>query len=231
MSRPYKTPVPVIHENELEVFIHDLASPLTNIDLSLHLLQNQINPKHENTDIVISRAVNSLNQLNWIIAQKRSHLYTQKPKENLNILEEILYVKKSHTSSLEETAINFRVDCAYDAFVYANRYRFQQVIDNLVKNAIDALVFTKKKHKTIHLSVVIETQNIVLTVRDNGCGMNKETINKAFDLNYSTKPDHSGIGLWLIKQIITTEFNGDIEIESEIDKYTQVKLVLPKSRK
>lgn len=222
--------MPVVYENDFEVFIHDLASPVTSIDLNLHLLRNQITSREEPVVRAITRAVNSLNQLNYIIDNKRGNLSIQKPKESINLYQEILDVKTAHDFLLEAESVKFEIDCPQDLTLFANKYRFRQVIDNLVRNAIDALTASDNKAKLLRLSVCIEKQNTVITILDDGCGMDPQVISKVFDLNYSTKPGHSGIGLWLIQQIVIREFGGHVEIDSEVNKYTQVKLTLPKSR-
>lgn len=225
--------MPAVYENDFEVFIHDLASPVTSIDLNLHLLRNQITSDKKREEPVvraITHAVNSLNQLNYIIENKRGSLSIPKPKERLSLYQEILDIKTAHDFLLDVASVSFEIDCPRDVTLRANKYRFRQVIDNLVRNAIDALAASNHKTRLLRLSVCIEKQSTVITIFDNGCGMDPRTISKAFDLNYSTKPGHSGIGLWLIEQIVLREFGGHVEIDSEVNKYTQVKLIFPKLR-
>lgn len=215
-------------KTDLEVFIHDLATPITNIDLNLNLLQNQITPKHKYADITLSRALSSLSQLNGIIAQKRNYLYTQGIREYINIYKEILSIKTSHFPLLEKYSISLEINSPQEILLYTNKYKFRQVVDNLINNSIDALSLTKRKKKVIHLSIINNTESIILTIYDNGDGINQKLIQKVFDLNFSTKTNHSGIGLWLIKQTITTEFGGQIELKSKPSKYTEITLTLPK---
>lgn len=215
-------------KTDIEVFIHDLATPITNIDLSLNLLQNQITPKHKYADITLSRALSSLSQLNGIIAQKRNHLQTRDIREYINIYEEILSIKTFYSPLLEKYSISLKINSPRKIILYTNRYKFRQVIDNLINNSIDALSLTRRKKKVIYLSITNNTESIVLTIYDNGYGINPKLIQKVFDLNFSTKTNHSGIGLWLIRQTITTEFGGQIELKSKPDKYTEITLTLPK---
>lgn len=215
-------------KTDIEVFIHDLATPITNIDLSLNLLQNQITPKHKYADITLSRALSSLSQLNGIIAQKRNHLQTRDIREYINIYEEILSIKTFYSPLLEKYSISLKINSPRKIILYTNRYKFRQVIDNLINNSIDALSLTRRKKKVIYLSITNNTESIVLTIYDNGYGINPKLIQKVFDLNFSTKTNHSGIGLWLIRQTITTEFGGQIELKSKPDKYTEITLILPK---
>ncbi len=215
-------------KTDLEIFIHDLATPITSIDLSLNLLQNQITPKHKYADITLSRALNSLSQLNGIIAQKRNHLQTQDIREYINIYEEILSLKTFYLPLLERYSIILEINSPCEISLYINKYKFRQVIDNLINNSIDALSLTRRKKKIILLSIIDNTEGVTLTIYDNGCGISQRLIQKVFDLNFSTKTNHSGIGLWLITQTITTEFGGQIELKSKLNKYTEITLTLPK---
>ena len=73
---------------------------------------------------------------------------------------------------------------------------FQQVLINIVKNSIESI-----KGEGGH--VVISTEPTQLTVTDNGCGITPEVAQNLFTPFYSTKPQGQGIGLLLIRDILT----------------------------
>lgn len=99
--------------------------------------------------------------------------------------------------------------------IYPSELR--QVFTNLIANAIDAMECGGK----LDLSVEKATESeVVIQVRDSGCGIPPENLNSIFELFYTTKGEKgSGIGLWVIKGIVE-KLGGTIEVESSITGQT-----------
>jgi len=102
----------------------------------------------------------------------------------------------------------------------------QQVFLNLFYNAADALVQVEKPE--VRVSVSINDGNYVITVSDNGCGMDRETLESAFKPFFSGKQKGTGLGLAITKRIID-EHHGSIRIESEPEKGATFVISLPVS--
>ena len=72
-----------------------------------------------------------------------------------------------------------------------------------------------------------ESNGIIhLSIKDTGAGMSEETLNKAFDPNFSTKTSGMGLGLAIVKRTIT-DMSGTIRVESTIGKGTTFHIELP----
>ena len=95
-------------------------------------------------------------------------------------------------------------------------------IFNVLRNAIDATCYGG----LIQLNTSLENDNVVLTISDEGTGINAEDIKRMFDSFYSTKSKRFGMGLPLVKQIVT-EHLGEIKVESEVGKGTTFKMIFP----
>jgi C4-dicarboxylate-specific signal transduction histidine kinase len=93
---------------------------------------------------------------------------------------------------------------------------WQQVLINLMNNAIDALDEANADHKRIGISAKQESGVIKIHIQDNGCGIKAGQESKIFDLMVSNKESGSGIGLWLSKNIIN-RFGGEITAHNAID--------------
>ncbi len=93
---------------------------------------------------------------------------------------------------------------------------------HVLRNAIDATANGGR----IQLTTSIENDNVVLTIYDEGTGINAEDIKRIFDIFYSTKSRRFGMGLPLVKQIVT-EHLGEIKVESEVGKGTAFKMIFP----
>lgn len=103
-----------------------------------------------------------------------------------------------------------------------------QILMNLLINAADALENTAAGSCRILVSTCAGTDAAILTVADNGCGMDASTLARAFDEAYTTKPSGkgSGIGLFMCRTLVQ-EMGGDIALESEQGKGTRALVHLP----
>ncbi len=92
-----------------------------------------------------------------------------------------------------------------DVMIDANKIQLEQIIINLVKNSIQAFDKSKKKEKTISITLKIEDLFVAITVSDNAIGIDSSIGEKVFDPFYSTKLDEddgSGLGLALVKSFV-----------------------------
>ncbi|QIY89719.1 sensor histidine kinase [Chryseobacterium gallinarum] len=122
--------------------------------------------------------------------------------------------------------INFTLHLpTYTLLVPHNRILMSWVIENLVKNAVDAM----KGEGTIVMSVFERNKNILIEVKDNGSGMTKQQARNAFKPGYSTKKRGWGLGLSLAKRVIQEYHNGDIKIaQTEVAKGTIFRIIIKK---
>ncbi|MEQ8224049.1 MAG: ATP-binding protein [Candidatus Eremiobacterota bacterium] len=114
-------------------------------------------------------------------------------------------------------------------FVYADENQIQQVILNIINNAVDAIL-SFKDEGTIKIAVSRDRDKINLIFSDDGPGIDPRHINKVFDPFYTTKEVGKGTGLGLsISYGIIKEHNGDISVQSEFGKGTEFRISLPVS--
>jgi two-component system C4-dicarboxylate transport sensor histidine kinase DctB len=90
--------------------------------------------------------------------------------------------------------------------------RFAQVLANLINNAIDACEGLPPERARIVVDAVREEREIVITVRDGGCGIDGTVRERIFDEFYTTKPPGkgTGLGLSIARDVITGEFAGTL---------------------
>ena len=99
------------------------------------------------------------------------------------------------------------------ALLYADRAQLEQVLINLIKNAYES--GATEVELTVQFSPLLgEGSGVRLFVRDNGCGMSPDVLEHAFIPFFTTKPNGTGIGLSLCRQIIL-KHGGSITIDSQ----------------
>jgi len=111
--------------------------------------------------------------------------------------------------------------------VHGNATRLEQLFLNLLVNAAHAVGGGDPETETIEVGVRHRMNWVEVEVRDSGCGMTQEQQAHAFDAFFTTKPQGVGTGLGLaICQGIVHSLGGEIELESELDKGTTVRVLL-----
>jgi two-component system nitrogen regulation sensor histidine kinase NtrY len=108
-----------------------------------------------------------------------------------------------------------------DLSLVADYTQVEQVLINLIKNAIDAL--SGKKNGTIHLKAFYADGGILIKVKDNGIGISGDIIEDIFVPFFTTKENGSGIGLSLSKQIVQNH-DGTISVNSAPNKGSEFTL-------
>lgn len=111
-----------------------------------------------------------------------------------------------------------------EIYINADYNRLTQVFLNLLKNSVEAI--PKNKKGKIEVKEILNNNNLIISVQDNGTGMSKELLNKIKEPFYTTKPKGTGLGVSLSEEIIKAH-NGTLNYESKENKYTKVIITLP----
>lgn len=119
--------------------------------------------------------------------------------------------------------------------VNSDRDKLRQVLINIVQNSIDAInnapspLFGKGgEGGIIEISSESINNKIKLTVRDNGCGMDSDVMEKAFSSFFTTKTRGTGLGLAIVDKLVKS-IGGTIELKSEAGKGTLFTIIIPKN--
>lgn len=112
--------------------------------------------------------------------------------------------------------------------IYGVADQYTQVIMNLLINAMDALEPMTGRQPLILISTKVDGERVCMTVEDNGPGMEKDVVERAFEAFFTTKPagKGTGLGLSLCYSIMQTH-GGSIEIESAPGAGTRVRVFFP----
>ena len=111
--------------------------------------------------------------------------------------------------------------------VTVNRTRIEQIMVNLVVNAVDAIV--DKGTITIEIHPSSDNSRVVCTVTDTGSGMSNEVLERIFEPFFTTKPEDKGTGLGLpVAREIVASYGGKLEVTSEVGRGTKFTFDLPR---
>ena len=163
-----------------------------------------------------------------IIAERFSKVGSIPEREEVvlnDLLESSLSYMQTRTTSKIKIACSYK-NCG-EVTARLNAPLFQWVIENLCKNAIDAIT----GEGTITFEVSETPENVILDVIDSGKGIPKSKFRTVFQPGYTTKMRGWGLGLSLVKRIVEEYHDGKIYVlRSELNKGTCFRVILKQLR-
>lgn len=212
-------------------FAHEVNNPLTTINVYAEDLTDRFEMKDETLDddeiydylrkiientkrckSITSNLLNFSRKSQW----KNTSVDIEDTIENSIRLVE-------HTLKRKNISVQLRMDTSLPTIV-GDHLKLMQVFVNLINNAVDAM----EEGGYLTISAVQNRSKVKVTVGDTGIGIPREHISKLFDPFYTTKPVGKGTGLGLsVCYGIIQQFGGNVEIESEEGKGTEVTVLIP----
>jgi putative PEP-CTERM system histidine kinase len=201
-------------------FVHDLKNTASTLSLMLQNMSTHFDDPAFRQDAVrgLSKSVNHIKTLIDELSVLRQELEIREIESDLN------QVVSAALTGLELIPrINLTKHLGPLPKIRLDREQMQKVVINLVMNARDAM----NDHGAIRIETAQHNGWAVLSVTDNGCGMSQEFIGRSlFKPFQTTKKKGLGIGMFHSKMIVDAH-HGRIEVESEKDKGTTFRVLLP----
>lgn len=145
-----------------------------------------------------------------------------------NIKEYLGEILLSLQPKLKRTQHRITITCNDNLQIDGYPGAFSQVITNLIMNSL-IHAFESDQAGEIGIEIVEEKNRIFLTYRDNGKGMKQDVLEKIFNPFFTTKrgAGGTGLGLYIVYNIVSQQFGGKIECNSEIGKGTTFMMEFP----
>ncbi len=205
---------------------HEIKNSLTPISLSLRRLQNYFQETSIPSNISDSlKAVeDELFSLQNMAAEFSEFARMPQPvKVTLDINETI----QSVVRLLEPSSGQVKIIAEYAEnlpHVEADREQMKRVLNNLIKNSIEA----SHDRGTVTVKTAVheaDNRQIVLEIRDEGDGIDDKNLSKIFNAYFTTKQKGTGLGLAIVQKIIE-DHNGEIIVESTVGKGTCIRITI-----
>lgn len=202
---------------------HEIKNPLTAIKGFLQI--GAANPElRDNYQEII------LDEVNRIEAIVQDFMMLSKPKSSIQLEEVdpeqlVSYVLRLLEPEANEKQILLLFDCdpVQETFKTEPK-RMNQILINLVKNAVDAVDLGGE----VRIEIQMSSSHLTLYVRDNGPGLSTQELAKIGEPFFTTKEKGTGLGVMVTKKIVS-DLNGTINYESEKGKGTTVVVKLPRA--
>ena len=216
---------------------HDLKTPLTMIKAYAELIRDVTyrdkEKMNKNLDTIIEEADRLNILVNDILELSKINSNTQPLNiEEFDINELIKSIIKRYDIYIEKDDYKIEYKEKKKIMVCADKKRLEQVIYNLVNNAIN---YTGED-KLVYINLLDEKNSIRVEIKDTGKGIEEEELNHIWDKYYKIDKTHSrvqvgsGIGLSIVKSILESH-NFKYGVESEVNKGTTFYFEIPKEKK
>lgn len=194
---------------------HEIKNPLTPLKLNIQYLESKVGSNPEIAPQLIAQLAPSLIEQIDNLSQIASEFsnFAQLPdarneKLNLNDL-----VKKVHDFFRKREDMNLKLTLPItDVIVFADKNHMVRILNNVIKNAIQAI--PEDRPGRIAITLYRQDSNAVIKVSDNGTGIPEHMREKVFSPNFTTKSSGTGLGLAIAINMLES-FGGRIYFETE----------------
>lgn len=171
------------------------------------------------------KAVTMIEDLSKSLEKFRGFFAPDTEKKLFNIKSKVSEAISLLSASFDGRDITVTIDSAQEPEAVGHPNEFMQVILNVLLNSKDAIVKNKIEKGVINISISKENDNALITITDNGGGIEDDAIDKIFEPYFTTKfkSNGAGMGLYMSKSIIEDSMGGTIEALSK-DKTTTVNI-------
>lgn len=213
---------------------HDLKSPLRTIISFAGLLERDIKlDRKENLNESLEFIKTGAQQMNFLIEDILE-------LSQLSSIDQSTYIWVDLSKVLEKALVNLSHDVGVnnaEVFIsdtmphfYGNEIEFLLLFQNFIQNGIK---YNQSAYPKVWVDCFEDEHCIKISFRDNGIGIEKEYFDTIFQffqrLHNKDQYQGTGIGLGLCKKIVL-KYNGEISLESDVDKGSKFTMILPKSQ-
>ncbi len=211
---------------------HELKTPLTSIKGFIETLKNSKNVDRKTEmrfyDIIeleterLSNLINDMLVLSEIETTKGKNTEYKVKKAVKEVVDLLSHLRREKNIDI---IVNHSKD---DIIIKGDRDRFKQMLINLIDNGIKY----NNEGGYVEVSYEIEEDNLILNVKDNGIGIEENDIERIFERFYRADKSRNrgtggtGLGLAIVKHIVKS-FYGEIMINSELNKGTEIRIIIP----
>ncbi len=206
---------------------HEIRNPINAIGMIAQRLNKEFSPGKdiEEYNSILKVLKDEVTRVNKIISQFLNYarpLDIQLHKIDVKTFIDELYrlfaaqaqIKKIRLEKLSSYTFEIKIDPEL----------MEQAFMNIIQNAMDAV----SEGGTVSINYYKTGKNVIFEIKDNGKGISQDQLGKIFDLYFTTRKDGNGLGLSIAQKVIS-QHNGTIEVESEVNKGTKFKIIIPES--
>jgi PAS domain S-box-containing protein len=214
---------------------HEVKQPITAALLNAQtaqILLGREQPDVEGAKKAIDRLVRDGMLAAEIVDRTRALVRKEPPrKKSLEINEAISEVIKLTRGEVTKHGIQLRTQLTQGLpVVQADRVQLQQVMLNLIMNAVEAMSQMSDDCRELLISTEVDADGVLVAVRDSGPGLAEDAVERAFEAFYTTKSSGLGMGLSICRSIVE-DHGGRLSAAANVPRGAAFKFTIPLDRK
>lgn len=206
------------------IIAHEVRNPLTNIDLAVSQIKEEINKESEDLELLFDMVTRNSNRINQLITELlNATRFTDLSFKRISInilLDEALELAKDRIELNKVTIRKEYCQNIHEVSVDADKIKIAFL--NIIINAIESMQYASQGE--LLLVSREENNKCIVEISDNGIGMDTAALIRLFEPYYSTKPKGNGLGLTNAHNIILNH-KGSIDVSSQPEKGTKFIIV------
>lgn len=216
---------------ELDQFMyktsHDLRSPLSSVLGLINLAK--FDSEKERVNDYLDKIEGRVRKLDEFVRSMLSYAKVSRAEINTSevLLDELITANVKELEYLENfKKLKVVIKCNSKAKFLSDEMTLKLIFGNIISNAFKYYNINNKSY--LKVTIDVNTLRASITFEDNGIGIQKEYLDKIFDMFFraTEKSEGSGLGMYIVKQAVD-KLNGKINIISEYGKGTTIKLIIP----
>jgi len=219
----------------VSVVAHEVNNPLDGIENCLRMIVQEPENAEQTrryAELALEAVLRIENFLRVILDYAKPHSYEVELVDLSHVICKVVDVVRYKVSNKN---IIIAVDVENGVLVGGISHHLEQVFLNLLLNSIDAIEEKRDNLKDlnfrgeIYIRAMKQDDHVLIEVRDNGCGIKEEHLDKIFNPFFTTKKEKgSGLGLYICYNIINSH-GGKIKVESSPNVGTTFIIILPQN--
>jgi signal transduction histidine kinase len=224
----------MLRNTELDRFVysasHDLSAPLKSV-LGLIAVSRMENPDEQHAQYLamMEASVRKLEDFIKDVVSYSRNTRIEVKMETFHFPELVRDILDDHQYSPNFSKISFEVSDPAGIRMTSDVMRLKIILNNLVSNAIKFHRFDSADVPFIRICLSHQDRAYVVTVQDNGQGIDEQHLSRIFEMFYraSEQAQGSGLGLYILKEAVS-KMNGRVTVKSTLDVGTTFTVMLPK---
>ena len=211
--------------NNAKFVAHEIKNNLSIINLYSKIAEKRF--ENTSTDKEISESIkNAITNIKNASENISAHINNLRCmssvyKTEFNIKKSIMSVIEQCREKAKNSGVDINVSDLKDQIINTDKVKFECALLNIIYNAIEAC----SKGGLINIAEIIDSEKIIVQIKNNGSIIPESTRNKIFEPDYTTKDKGNGLGLAICKKELN-RIDGDIKLVHSNDKETLFEITL-----
>lgn len=192
--------------------LHEISNPLTSALLYIEQYKDQ--------PAAAMRKVHGSMKVLWrYVEALRQQIRSGSESSQFSVNQQVAQLKRVVIPLAKRADVKLRFELCDPCKLYGDPVKFQQILGNLIVNAIEAYGSEIQHNltKQVNVKIVSNHDAVIISVSDWGQGIKPSQLSKIFEPFYTTKNKNGqglGIGLAIVNQYVTGDFSGTIDVKS-----------------